>query len=153
MFNWVPMHSSTEWLLCQDQKQPKDEKKSPNYWLLRIKMISFSSHGEMSERFKEPVLKTGDGATHRGFESHSLRQKKRQVLTCRFFNEIHPAGGWNHLRWWNPPFSRMKSPWRWVDLISSEAKPKISSALADFILASARISFSVRVRIHTQNCL
>ena len=29
----------------------------------------------MSERFKEPVLKTGDGATHRGFESHSLRQK------------------------------------------------------------------------------
>jgi len=28
----------------------------------------------------------------------------------------------------------------WVDLISSEAKPKISSALADFILASARIS-------------
>ena len=31
--------------------------------------------GEMSERFKEPVLKTGDGATHRGFESHSLRQK------------------------------------------------------------------------------
>ena len=29
--------------------------------------------GEMSERFKEPVLKTGDGATHRGFESHSLR--------------------------------------------------------------------------------
>ncbi|MBQ3598783.1 MAG: hypothetical protein II987_05915, partial [Clostridia bacterium] len=29
----------------------------------------------------------------------------------------------------------------WVDLISSEAKPKISSALADFTLASARISF------------
>jgi len=40
----------------------------------------------------------------------------------------------------------------WVDLISSEAKPKISSALADFILASARISFSVRVRSQTQNC-
>ncbi|MBQ8898249.1 MAG: hypothetical protein IJY86_07195 [Clostridia bacterium] len=29
----------------------------------------------------------------------------------------------------------------WVDLISSEAKPKISSALADFILARAGISF------------
>ena len=28
-----------------------------------------------------------------------------------------------------------------TDLISSEAKPKISSALADFTLASARISF------------
>ncbi len=27
----------------------------------------------MSERFKEPVLKTGDPATGRGFESHSLR--------------------------------------------------------------------------------
>ena len=31
-------------------------------------------YGEMSERFKEPVLKTGDPATGRGFESHSLRQ-------------------------------------------------------------------------------
>ncbi len=34
----------------------------------------FSVFGEMSERFKELVLKTSDGATHRGFESHSLRQ-------------------------------------------------------------------------------
>ena len=34
-------------------------------------------NGEMSERFKEPVLKTGDAATHRGFESHSLRQIKK----------------------------------------------------------------------------
>ena len=40
--------------------------------------------GEMSERFKEPVLKTGDGATHRGFESHSLRQKTGtiQLIAC-----------------------------------------------------------------------
>ena len=29
--------------------------------------------GEMSEWFKEPVLKTGDRASDRGFESHSLR--------------------------------------------------------------------------------
>ena len=36
--------------------------------------------GEMSERFKEPVLKTGDGATHRGFESHSLRHKSNVIL-------------------------------------------------------------------------
>ena len=36
--------------------------------------------GEMSERFKEPVLKTGDAATHRGFESHSLRHQKRLVI-------------------------------------------------------------------------
>ena len=34
------------------------------------------ANGEMSERFKEPVLKTGDGSAHRGFESHSLRQVK-----------------------------------------------------------------------------
>ena len=32
------------------------------------------AYGEMSERFKEPVLKTGDTAMCRGFESHSLRQ-------------------------------------------------------------------------------
>ena len=39
----------------------------------------------------------------------------------------------------------------WVDLISSEALPKISSALADIILASARISlFYVIARIQTQ---
>ena len=35
--------------------------------------------GEMSERFKEPVLKTGDAATHRGFESHSLRHKENPL--------------------------------------------------------------------------
>jgi hypothetical protein len=45
----------------------------------------------------------------------------------------------------------MKLPWRWVDLISSEAKPKISPALADFILATARISFYARVRITNQD--
>ena len=32
-----------------------------------------TSYGEVSEWFKEPVLKTGDAAMHRGFESHSLR--------------------------------------------------------------------------------
>ncbi len=39
----------------------------------------------------------------------------------------------------------------WVDYISSEALPKISSALADIILASARISlFYVIARMQTQ---
>ena len=42
-------------------------------------------NGEMSERFKELVLKTSDGATHRGFESHSLRQKRTPVLTGVLF--------------------------------------------------------------------
>ena len=42
----------------------------------------------MSERFKEPVLKTGDPATGRGFESHSLRQNRQVILieiTCLFY--------------------------------------------------------------------
>ena len=38
-------------------------------------MVSFSSHGELSERFKEPVLKTGDSERNLGFESLTLRQK------------------------------------------------------------------------------
>ena len=41
----------------------------------------------MSERFKEPVLKTGDGATHRGFESHSLRQNTpHPIRGAEYFN-------------------------------------------------------------------
>ena len=43
-------------------------------------------NGEMSERFKELVLKTSDGATHRGFESHSLRQKEPQYQLGFFFD-------------------------------------------------------------------
>ena len=33
----------------------------------------------------EPVLKTGDGATHREFESHTLRQTKKPPLWGGFF--------------------------------------------------------------------
>ena len=33
--------------------------------------------GEVSEWFKEPVLKTGDRERDRGFESHPLRHKTR----------------------------------------------------------------------------
>ena len=39
-------------------------------------MLSFSTHGELSERFKEPVLKTGDPERDLGFESLTLRQKR-----------------------------------------------------------------------------
>ncbi len=46
-------------------------------------------YGELSERFKEPVLKTGDAATHREFESHTLRQKIP-----------HPKGVWYFLASW-----------------------------------------------------
>ena len=41
-----------------------------------------SANGELSERFKEPVLKTGDGETHREFESHTLRQFKEPLLSA-----------------------------------------------------------------------
>ena len=37
--------------------------------------ILISARGEMSEWFKELVLKTSDSARNRGFESHSLRQE------------------------------------------------------------------------------
>ena len=37
------------------------------------------SYGEMSEWFKEPVLKTGDPGRDRGFESHPLRFLKEAL--------------------------------------------------------------------------
>ena len=40
----------------------------------RVQVPSPGPYGEVSEWFKEPVLKTGDVAMHREFESHSLRQ-------------------------------------------------------------------------------
>ena len=57
---------------------------------------------------------------------------------CRGINlpQFHRRGRF-HI---DPP-CKIRLDGEWVDLISSEAKPKISSALADFILASARISF------------
>ena len=85
LFNWLRKYSSILYLLCQVQKQLIEEKKYPYSWQLKSKMISFSTHGEMSERFKEPVLKTGDGATHRGFESHSIRQRTRPSLGMVLF--------------------------------------------------------------------
>ena len=39
-------------------------------------------YGELSERFKEPVLKTGDSERNLGFESLTLRQRSS-----------HPFGG------------------------------------------------------------
>ena len=41
---------------------------------LRAVCYNNKMYGEMSERFKELVLKTSDPARGRGFESHSLRQ-------------------------------------------------------------------------------
>ncbi len=54
----------------------------------------------MSERFKEPVLKTGDAATHRGFESHSLRHENTVIVIpqLRCFQLYSPGGELNLLR-------------------------------------------------------
>ncbi len=41
--------------------------------------------GEMSERFKELVLKTSDSAMSRGFESHSLRH----ISLCFRFQKVN----------------------------------------------------------------
>jgi hypothetical protein len=41
-------------------------------------------NGEVSEWFKEPVLKTGDPATGHGFESHPLRHYVSNPNTPRF---------------------------------------------------------------------
>ncbi len=43
-------------------------------------MVYYPSHGEMSEWFKELVLKTSDSARNRGFESHSLRHKNASQM-------------------------------------------------------------------------
>ena len=48
-----------------------------------VKWYHAHMHGELSEWFKEPVLKTGDGATHREFESHTLRQKEMTIFRGR----------------------------------------------------------------------
>ena len=42
--------------------------------------------GEVSERFKEPVLKTGDSERGRGFESHPLRQGYRMRLAAEKYS-------------------------------------------------------------------
>ena len=51
--------------------------------------ILISARGEMSEWFKELVLKTSDSARNRGFESHSLRQKEAPPIFvgCFFLPE------------------------------------------------------------------
>ena len=46
--------------------------------------------GEVSEWFKEPVLKTGDSERGRGFESHSLRQLN--IFFIREHMEKYPSG-------------------------------------------------------------
>ena len=52
-----------------------------------VKSVMIDRTGELSEWLKEPVLKTGDSARNREFESHTLRQKK-----CRLWAAISFGG-------------------------------------------------------------
>ena len=55
-------------------------------------MLSFSTHGELSERFKEPVLKTGDPERDLGFESLTLRHEKSTCESKCFFKRNKSLG-------------------------------------------------------------
>ena len=70
-------YSSMEGVFCQAL-----------FWVfLKIPALTFgaengivSTYGELSERFKEPVLKTGDSERNLGFESLTLRQYNEDPL-------------------------------------------------------------------------
>ena len=63
----VDKHLEISYDIKRSLEKPKSEQQIENY-------------GEVSERFKEPVLKTGDSERGRGFESHPLRQSKKQTV-------------------------------------------------------------------------
>ena len=86
----MPKYSNIEGIVCQGQKRilSLEFRLLPPYVILDNYIVKWYSfvNGELSEWFKEPVLKTGDGETHREFESHTLRQKRTPpvggVLFC-----------------------------------------------------------------------
>ena len=83
------------------------------------------SQGEVSEGFKELVLKTSDTARYRGFESHLLRQfflkaaAEREKIENNLYLEKYPRGRRgspakgvvreNRSEGSNPPFSARSS--------------------------------------------
>ena len=62
-------------------------------------------HGELSERFKEPVLKTGDSERNLGFESLTLRQKKSHPYGWFFF--CKEVGLHSKIRRWSKRISQI----------------------------------------------
>ena len=52
---------------------------SPSLKAIKDKVVELND-GEVSERFKELVLKTSDSERGRGFESHPLRHQKLKLL-------------------------------------------------------------------------
>lgn len=55
-----------------------------------LKKSKLNQYGEVSEWFKELVLKTSDSERGRGFESHSLRQLN--IFFIREHMEKYPSG-------------------------------------------------------------
>ncbi len=61
-------------------------------------MVSSTQYGELSERFKELVLKTSDSERNLGFESLTLRHKKALiVIQSEPFSDIFAFGERNYL--------------------------------------------------------
>ena len=58
----------------------------PSKQIVPVRFWSGAPFGEMSERFKELVLKTSDPETGRGFESHSLRHPHLS-MPCPFSSD------------------------------------------------------------------
>ena len=56
-------------------------------------MVSFTPHGELSERFKELVLKTSDSERNLGFESLTLRQKRSNFCLPKVTSFFIQAAG------------------------------------------------------------
>ena len=96
---------------------------------VRIILADVSTIGEMSEWFKELVLKTSDPARDQGFESLSLRQLNQQITL--------PYGGL--LKWWRG------SPAKGVGRLINGARvqipcppPKIKHPLRCFIFLAKK---------------
>ena len=55
-------------------------------------LLRTGKYGEVSEWFKELVLKTSDSERDRGFESHLLRFVRRRANAKHFFNALRRHG-------------------------------------------------------------
>ena len=56
------------------------------------KSLAAIKYGEVSEWFKELVLKTSDSERDRGFESHLLRLLQKNIVTHLVCLEKYPSG-------------------------------------------------------------
>ena len=119
-------------------------------------MVLFSTYGELSERFKELVLKTSDGSNHREFESHTLRQKEVTFVYQKLllFLSIAKAMAYHHALacissphevWWISSdlwavyHARARSPFaRWHSVLRSVFDGTLAEQSARGSLVQAR---------------